>query len=81
MHSAIPDMELSADQIGYVYRRLANHYALPQELGWGDGRMRRMGRAGRERIMLRRKAGLRTLFHELAHALDFEEPHQESPAL
>jgi hypothetical protein len=71
--SDIPDMALTADQITYVYKRLVNHYDLPQELDWGDGRMRGLGRAGRERIMLHRKAGLRTLIHELAHALDFRK--------
>jgi len=71
--SEISNMELTEDQLLYIYDRLANHYDLSQELDWGDGRMRALGRAGGERIILHRKAGLRTLIHELAHALDFRK--------
>ena len=69
--SEIPDMELSADQLLYIYNRLATHYDLFQELHWGDGRMRALGWARRQPITLRKKAGLRTMIHEVAHALDY----------
>jgi chromosome segregation ATPase len=69
--SEISNMELTADQLLYIYDRLANHYDLSQELDWGDGRMRVLGRAGTQRITLHKKARLRTLIHEVAHVLDY----------
>ncbi|MGB9024053.1 MAG: hypothetical protein WCC94_11565 [Candidatus Bathyarchaeia archaeon] len=71
--SEISNMELTADQLLYIYDRLANHYDLSQELDWGDGRMRVLGRAGTQRITLHKKARLRTLIHEVAHALDYSK--------